>query len=129
MKRLLVALLILSACDDETVTTEVRGAPPLQSDPVYQDDVYVIPDEVPSEPFKPPVRTGTIMVPLSEKHLLCKNESGEIVVDTYDVFKKPRVEGASWTWLNKDRSQYTQISVPPLWCLYTSKNVVENPEE
>ena len=71
-----------------------------------------------------------------ERHLRCVDEDENVVVDTKDLFHAPRQYEGAWSWENKDRTEYNEISVPPHKCVYketridkdASKLLAEKPE-
>lgn len=62
-------------------------------------------------------------VPDQHRHLRCTDESGTVVVDTTDLLKAPRQYETAWSWHNKDRTEYSELSIPPHKCSYHQHDI------
>lgn len=63
------------------------------------------------------------------RHLRCFDEKGNEVVNTTDLKSTPDQYETAWIWRNSDRTEYTEISVPPHKCVYNRYDIdPENPD-
>lgn len=63
-----------------------------------------------------------------DRHLVCKDGNGIVVVDTTDLNHEPRQYEAAWSWNTVSDDTYHEVSVPPHACVYESRPTPKKPE-
>jgi len=113
MRRFLPCLFLLAGCVDPPPVPKKQ--PPENT-----------PKQTPVRRGAPDMRKTNITLPGPEPttvlhRVTCRDESGEIVMQTEDVGEKPTVEGTTWSWRDREMKKYTMVSVPPHKCVYEAK--------